>query len=83
MLFRSPIVGSILVESAGGAFLKPILGMFAFSLAFAIPFTLFAFFPEWLNSIPKSGGWMNSVKVVLGFLELALSLKFLSIADQV
>jgi len=78
-----PIVGSILVESAGGAFLKPVLGMFAFSLAFAIPFTLFAFFPEWLNSLPKSGGWLNSVKVVLGFLELALSLKFLSIADQV
>jgi thiol:disulfide interchange protein len=77
-----PLVGSILVESAGGQFLKPILGMFAFSLAFAIPFTLFAIFPEWLNSLPKSGGWLNSVKVVLGFLELALALKFLSIADQ-
>jgi thiol:disulfide interchange protein DsbD len=77
-----PLVGSILVSSAGGAFLKPIVGMFAFSLAFAIPFTLFAFFPGWLSSLPKSGGWLNSVKVVLGFLELALAFKFLSIADQ-
>jgi len=77
-----PIVGSILVESAGGLILKPILGMLAFSLAFAIPFTLFALFPKWLNSLPKSGGWLNSVKVVLGFLELALAFKFLSIADQ-
>jgi len=78
-----PIVGSILVEAAGGQFLLPILGMLGFSLAFAIPFTLFAIFPEWLNSLPKSGGWLNSVKVVLGFLELALALKFLSVADQV
>lgn len=78
-----PIVGSILVESAGGQVIKPVLGMFAFALAFAIPFTLFAIFPEWLNNLPKSGGWLNSVKVSLGFLELALSLKFLSIADQV
>ncbi|MDP4679779.1 MAG: thioredoxin family protein [Cyclobacteriaceae bacterium] len=78
-----PIVGSILVESAGGQILKPIVGMFSFSLAFAIPFTLFAIFPEWLSSLPKSGGWLNSVKVVLGFLELALGLKFLSVADQV
>ncbi len=78
-----PIVGSILVESAGGAILKPIAGMFAFSMAFAIPFTLFAIFPNWLKSLPKSGGWLNSVKVVLGFLELALALKFLSTADQV
>ncbi|HKZ36631.1 MAG TPA: cytochrome c biogenesis protein CcdA, partial [Chryseolinea sp.] len=77
-----PLVGSILVSSAGGEFLKPIVGMFAFSLAFAIPFTLFAFFPGWLNSLPKSGGWLNSVKVVLGFVELALAFKFLSIADQ-
>lgn len=77
-----PIVGSILVESAGGLILKPILGMFAFSLAFALPFSLFALFPEWLNKLPKSGGWLNSVKVVLGFLELALAFKFLSIADQ-
>ncbi|QDH78314.1 DUF255 domain-containing protein [Echinicola soli] len=78
-----PIVGSILIESAGGEILKPILGMLAFSLAFAIPFTLFAIFPEWLNGLPKSGGWLNSVKVVLGFLELALAFKFLSVADQV
>ncbi|MFT6035482.1 MAG: thiol:disulfide interchange protein, partial [Marivirga sp.] len=78
-----PIVGSILVESAGGAFIKPLVGMFGFSMAFAIPFFLFAVFPEWLNNLPKSGGWLNSVKVVLGFLELALGLKFLSVADQV
>jgi thiol:disulfide interchange protein len=77
-----PLVGSILVSSAGGAFLKPIIGMFGFSLAFAIPFTLFAFFPGWLSTLPKSGGWLNSVKVVLGFIELALAFKFLSIADQ-
>lgn len=78
-----PIVGSILISSAGGELIKPILGMFSFSLAFAIPFTLFAIFPEWLNRLPKSGGWLNSVKVVLGFLELALAFKFLSIADLV
>lgn len=77
-----PIVGSILVSSAGGEFLKPIAGMFAFALAFAIPFTLFAFFPGWLKSLPKSGGWLNTVKVVLGFVEIALAFKFLSIADQ-
>ena len=78
-----PLVGSILVESAGGKVIKPVAGMFAFSLAFALPFSLFAIFPQWLSSLPKSGGWLNSVKVVLGFLELALALKFLSIADQV
>jgi thiol:disulfide interchange protein len=77
-----PLVGSILVSSAGGEFLKPIIGMFAFALAFAIPFTLFAFFPGWLKSLPKSGGWLNTVKVVLGFVEIALAFKFLSIADQ-
>jgi thiol:disulfide interchange protein len=77
-----PIVGAILVQSAGGQVLKPIVGMFGFSLAFAMPFTLFALFPGWLSNLPKSGGWLNSVKVVLGFLELALGLKFLSIADQ-
>ncbi len=77
-----PLVGSILVESAGGLILKPILGMVAFSAAFAIPFTLFALFPGWLSSLPSSGGWLNSVKVVLGFLELALAFKFLSVADQ-
>ncbi|AUD05028.1 cytochrome c biogenesis protein CcdA [Spirosoma pollinicola] len=78
-----PIVGSLLVASAGGEVIKPILGMAAFSSAFAIPFTLFAAFPQWLKNLPRSGGWLNSVKVVLGFLELALALKFLSIADQV
>ena len=78
-----PIVGSILISSAGGELVKPVLGMFAFGLAFAIPFTLFAIFPEWMNRLPKSGGWLNSVKVVLGFLELALAFKFLSIADLV
>ncbi|WP_439483140.1 cytochrome c biogenesis protein CcdA [Cyclobacterium plantarum] len=78
-----PIVGSLLISSAGGELLKPIAGMFAFSLAFALPFTLFAVFPEWLKSLPKSGGWLNSVKVVLGFLELAFAFKFLSMADQV
>ena len=77
-----PLVGSILVKSATGAWLEPIIGMLGFSLAFALPFALFAFFPSWLNKMPKSGGWLNSVKVVLGFLELALGLKFLSIADQ-
>ena len=78
-----PIVGSLLVASAGGEVVKPIIGMAAFSAAFAIPFTLFALFPQWLKSLPKSGGWLNTVKVVLGFLELALALKFFSIADQV
>ena len=77
-----PIVGSVLVLSAQGEFVKPILGMLSFSLAFAMPFTLFAFFPEWLKKMPKSGGWLNSVKVVLGLAELALGLKFLSVADQ-
>jgi thiol:disulfide interchange protein DsbD len=77
-----PIVGAILVQSAGGQILQPIIGMLGFSIAFALPFGLFAFFPSWLASLPKSGGWLNSVKVVLGFLELALGLKFLSIADQ-
>jgi thiol:disulfide interchange protein len=77
-----PIVGSILVASAGGEVIKPLVGMAGFSLAFAIPFTLFAAFPSWLNGLPKSGGWLNSVKVVLGFLELAFAFKFLSVADQ-
>ena len=77
-----PIVGAILVKAAGGDILMPIIGMFGFSLAFALPFGLFAFFPSLLAGLPKSGGWLNSVKVVLGFLELALGLKFLSIADQ-
>jgi thiol:disulfide interchange protein DsbD len=77
-----PIVGALLVEAAGGLALKPILGMFGFSLAFALPFTLFAIFPSWLKGLPKSGGWLNSVKVVLGFIVLAFGMKFLSIIDQ-
>lgn len=77
-----PIVGTVLVQSAGGQILQPIIGMLGFGIAFALPFTLFAIFPSWLNSLPKSGGWLNSVKVILGFIELALGLKFLSIADQ-
>ncbi|MBN2175979.1 MAG: thioredoxin family protein [Bacteroidales bacterium] len=77
-----PLVGAILVKAATGAWLEPIVGMIGFSVAFALPFTLFAFFPSWMNKLPKSGGWLNSVKVILGFIELALGLKFLSIADQ-
>ena len=77
-----PIAGSLLVQAAGGNLLKPALGMFAFGLAFAIPFTLFAFFPSWLKTLPKSGSWLNTVKVFLGFVELALAFKFFSIADQ-
>lgn len=77
-----PIVGSVLALSAGGQILKPVLMMLSYSLAFALPFAFFAFFPEVLKSMPKSGGWLNSVKVTLGFLELALALKFFSIADQ-
>lgn len=77
-----PIVGALLVEAASGLGAKPIVGMFGFSLAFSIPFTLFAIFPSWLNSLPRSGGWMNSVKVVLGFIVLAFSLKFLTTMDQ-
>lgn len=77
-----PIIGTLLVEAAiTGARLGPFLGMLGFSIALAIPFTLFAIFPSWLNTMPKSGGWLNSVKVVLGFLELALAFKFLSVAD--
>ncbi len=77
-----PIVGAILVESAAGIGLKPIIGMLGFSLAFAVPFTLFAIFPSWLDKLPKSGGWLNSVKIVLGFIVLAFGLKFLSVVDQ-
>ncbi|MCK5815506.1 MAG: thioredoxin family protein, partial [Flavobacteriaceae bacterium] len=79
-----PIVGTLLVEAAaGGNQIGPIVGMLGFSLAIALPFALFAAFPGWLNSLPKSGGWLNTVKVVLGFLELALAFKFLSNADLV
>ena len=79
-----PIVGTILVQAAsGGNQLGPVVGMLGFSLAIALPFTLFAAFPGWMNSLPKSGGWLNTVKVVLGFLELAFAFKFLSNADLV
>ncbi|MGC1471759.1 MAG: protein-disulfide reductase DsbD domain-containing protein [Psychroserpens sp.] len=79
-----PIVGTLLVEAAaGGSQVGPIVGMLGFSLAIALPFALFAAFPGWMNSLPKSGGWLNTVKVVLGFLELALAFKFLSNADLV
>lgn len=78
-----PIAGTILLQAANGETIQPIVGMLGFSLAFALPFTLFAIFPNWLKSMPKSGGWLNTVKVVLGFVELALALKFLSIVDQV
>ncbi len=77
-----PIVGSVLIQSTSGEFWTPVITMLAFSVVFALPFTLFALFPTWLKSLPKSGGWLNSVKVVLGFVELALGLKFLSVADQ-
>ncbi|HEX8017946.1 MAG TPA: cytochrome c biogenesis protein CcdA [Flavobacterium sp.] len=78
-----PIVGTLLVQAASQAGIAPIVGMLGFSLAIALPFALFAAFPGWMNSLPKSGGWLNSVKVVLGFLELALAFKFLSNADLV
>ena len=78
-----PVIGTVLVQAANsGEFLAPAIVMFGFALALAIPFSLFAMFPSWLNSLPKSGGWLNSVKVVLGFLELALALKFFSVADM-
>jgi len=78
-----PIVGTLLFEAATIGGMGPFIGMLGFSLALALPFTLFAAFPGWMNSMPKSGGWLNSVKVVLGFLELALAFKFLSNADLV
>ena len=78
-----PIIGFLLVEvsTSGGSSLAPTIGMLGFAIALALPFTLFALFPTWLKSAPKSGGWLNVVKVVLGFLELAFALKFLSVAD--
>jgi thiol:disulfide interchange protein DsbD len=76
-----PIVASILGLAARGERITPVIGMLGFSLAFALPFTLFAIFPAWLKSLPRSGGWLNTVKVVLGFVELMLALKFLSMAD--
>jgi len=77
-----PIIGTLLVEVAStGSLLAPAVGMFGFAFALAVPFTLFAFFPSWLESLPRSGGWLNRVKVVLAFIELAFALKFLSVAD--
>lgn len=77
-----PIVGTVLIKSTQGEFWTPMVTMLAFSIAFALPFTLLAFFPSLLKNLPKSGGWLNSVKVVLGFVEVALAFKFLSTADQ-
>ena len=77
-----PIVGTVLIKSTSGEFWTPIITMLAFSTAFALPFALFALFPSLLKNLPKSGGWLNSVKVVLGFIEVALGFKFLSVADQ-
>jgi len=76
-----PIIGTLLVEAAGKSLLAPAMGMLGFAIALALPFSLFAMFPQWLKQAPKSGDWMTSFKVVLAFLELALSLKFLSVAD--
>lgn len=77
-----PIIGWLLVEAATqGSYLSPAIGMLGFAIALSIPFTLFAIFPSWLKTLPKSGGWLNSVKVVLGFIVLAVSMKFLSVAD--
>lgn len=77
-----PIIGTLLVEAAGKSLLAPTLGMLGFAIALALPFSLFAMFPEWMKQAPKSGDWMTSFKVTLAFLELALSLKFLSVADM-
>ena len=77
-----PIVGSVLIKATQGMFWEPMAAMLAFSLAFALPFTILALFPSLLKNLPKSGGWLNSVKVVLGFIEVALGFKFLSVADQ-
>ncbi|GAA4375997.1 protein-disulfide reductase DsbD family protein [Hymenobacter koreensis] len=76
-----PFVGSVAIASAGGELLRPTLGMLSFALAFALPFMLFALFPSWLKSLPRSGGWLNTLKVMMGFVELALAFKFLSSAD--
>lgn len=77
-----PIIGTLLVEAAGHSLLAPAIGMLGFAIALALPFSLFAMFPKWMKQMPKSGGWMQSLKVVLAFVELALSLKFLSVADM-
>lgn len=76
-----PIIGLLLVEVATSSFVGPVIGMLGFAIALALPFTLFALFPQWLNAVPKSGNWMNVVKVTLGFVEIAFALKFFSVAD--
>lgn len=77
-----PIAGAVALNAAGGKFLKPIIGMLGFSLGIAVPFTLFALFPNLLKKMPKSGGWMNTLKVILAFVELAFALKFINVPDQ-
>ncbi|MBR3557344.1 MAG: thioredoxin family protein [Bacteroidales bacterium] len=77
-----PIAGAVALNAAGGSFLKPVIGMLGFSLGIAVPFTLFALFPNMLKKLPKSGGWMNTLKVVLAFVELAFALKFINVPDQ-
>lgn len=77
-----PIAGAVALNAAGGSFLKPVIGMLGFSLGIAVPFTLFALFPNILKKLPKSGGWMNTLKVVLAFVELAFALKFINVPDQ-
>jgi len=78
-----PIAGTVAISAVGGEVIRPIVGMVGFSLAFAIPFTFFAFFPKLMGKLPKSGGWLNSVKVCLAFVELAFALKFINVADEV
>ena len=78
-----PIIGALLVEAASGDVLRPTIGMLGFGIAFALPFTVFALFPSVMSRIPKSGGWLNSIKVVLGFIMLAFSMKFLMTIDSV
>jgi len=77
-----PIAGAVALNAAGGSFLKPIIGMLGFSLGIAVPFTLFALFPSLMGKMPKSGGWMNTLKIILAFIELAFALKFLNVPDQ-
>ena len=77
-----PIAGAVALNAAGGSFVKPIIGMLGFSLGIAVPFTLFALFPNMLKKLPKSGGWMNTLKVILAFVELAFALKFINVPDQ-
>ena len=77
-----PIAGAVALNAAGGSFLKPVVGMLGFSLGIAVPFTIFALFPNILQKLPKSGGWMNTLKVILAFVELAFALKFINVPDQ-